>query len=299
MLEIHSIRKEHGGVHVTVFTDGRLVPWKPLSLNDWILYARDYNRGKIPDSHLEDEIFRKCVLDETMVRQMDFLAAGIVTSVVTHIWQHSGPADTATFRDDLNTARGIIGAQGIRAVHDLVRYITIAFPYKPEEVYELDYETFMLRVAQAEDKLLALGIIHGPIEIMTEEDKDKPAPQKPKKRIDAKKAWEQQQLQNKLATDETIQQQKRETAAVPRDRWWKTSPVLEAEKPVKVDFQTDGQRADSFLLDSHDMSEPPEMQQYLIDMKGKENRDKMMKEAQWIYKDLIAELEKKKNEGAK
>lgn len=292
MLEIHELRKAHGGVYVTVLPDGRLVPWKPLSMHDWIRYSRDYTRALIPDSHLEDEIFRKCVLDDSLVRQLDFLSAGIVTAVVVHIWQHSGPVDTPTLISDLETSRAMIHGEGLRAVHELVQLITMAFPYKPEEVYAFDYETFMFRVAQAEEKLLAMGMIQERIVLKAEEQADKP--EKPKIKVDAKKAWEIQEKQKALASNPMVQQQKQDAQTISRKKWWDASPVLEADSPRQINVQTEGKDENNFILDNHDLTEPAEMQKYLIEMKSKESRDKMIQDAQWIYKDLIETLEKKK-----
>jgi len=294
--EILSIRKQHGGVHVTVFSEsGLMVPWKPLSLQDWILYNRDNARGKIPESHLEDEIFRKCVLDDSIVRQMDFLNAGVITSVVSHIWDHSGPVNAHSLGNDLNTSRAMLKAEGITALHDLAGLILTAFPYTPEQVYDLNYETFMLRVAQAEEKLLMLKIIPEPVAIQVQDPEapQQPAPP-PRTKLDAKKLYDQQQQQAKLATDQVVQQQVAQAKTIPREKWWKESPILEAQKEHKINFQVDAKKTDSFSLDSHDMNEPPEMQEYLMEMKTQDSRAKMVREAQVIYKDLLEKLAKQK-----
>ena len=55
--------------------------------------------------------------------------------------------------------------------HSVVPLICQVFPaYKPEELYQLDYETFMLRLAQAEDRLLNTNILAEPIQFLTPEE---------------------------------------------------------------------------------------------------------------------------------
>ena len=43
----------------------------------------------------------------------------------------------------------------------------MAFPYKPEEVYEMDYHTLMMRAAQAERKLSFAGLMETPLHFET------------------------------------------------------------------------------------------------------------------------------------
>ena len=97
MHRLYKIRKLYGNTYVTVFPDDFVVPWRPLSIGDFMAYHHAYLRGVIPLSHLEDEIFNKCVVDDAIVAQAPFLKAGIVTTVSQHIWQHSGPRDVTHF----------------------------------------------------------------------------------------------------------------------------------------------------------------------------------------------------------
>lgn len=280
MRQIYDIRKAHQGTYLTAFPDGTIIPWKPLSINDWIKYSRDYNRGVIPDSYLEDEIFRKCVLDQSFIRQLDHLAAGKITTVVTNIWQFSGPLQFDSLVNDLNTSRQLLQSEGIEVIHQLATLISTAFPYKPEEVYALDYETLLLRAMQAEQKLLLLGIIQEPIQITKQANNQQStnAPRKP--RVDAKKLYDEQQKKKKQPTP----------PPQTKEKWWNVSPVLESENPTQIDFAIERQADDLTVLDNHDRREPPEIRNFIIQKKTKETRAKMVEDAKVIYKDLIAEM---------
>lgn len=289
----YEARKKYGGVYYSHFPNGLLIPWKLLSVEDWIRYNRDYNRGVIPDCNLEDEIFRKCVLDDSIVRQMDYLPAGIVGIVTTNIWRLSGPINNERLNADMHSARVIVSSERTSVFHDFMKYITMAFPYTPEQVYAMDYETFMIRFAQAERKLLALGVITEPISVnVPEEEQEPPAPRqkKPRERLDAKKLYDEQQQQRQTG----VQPEQVKPSGDKSGKWWNTSPVLEATKRQKIDFAAEKKAADRTVLDSHGLREPPEMQEYLIEKEIGASRDKMVKDAQWIYKDLIEQLERQR-----
>lgn len=303
MQDLFSIRKKHGAVYVTAFEDGQLVPWHPLSIGDYIKYNRDYNRGLIPSSIIEDEIYRKCVVDPVYLSQMPFLNAGVISVVVMNIWQYSGPVGIQEFNSDLQIARNVMFGDGTRAIQELIQLITMAFPYKPEEVEAMDYETFMLRLVQSEKKLLELGIIKESIEMkdLTEQKPGKKKlphkvlePDKPK--LDAKKLWEVQQGLRPPATPPVNPQQKApqpSQSESPNSKWYKVSPVLEATNKKKINFQAEAASADDTMLDSHERIEPQEVKDFIRKKKLGSERDKMIEDARWIYADLLKELAKK------
>jgi hypothetical protein len=183
--ELYVLRRRHGDPFVTRFLDGTEVPWKPLSLQEFIEYDRLFSFEVYPPSQLEDEVFSKCCLDVSLVENIDELEAGIVTTTVMQIMEASGPtAGTEQISYDLNIARN--------QAHDFfsqgVVLICQVFPgYTPEDVYALDYRTYLTRLAQAELRLLELGIMTQPLELLTVDGApvETPAPQprpKPKPR---------------------------------------------------------------------------------------------------------------------
>jgi len=180
-------RKLYGEVFVTVFDDETIVPWKLLSLEDFISYSQQYENSIVPIAVIEDEIFRKCVLDDNLVRNMDQLLAGTVATVVFNIIANSGPGSAEGFTNDLDYARYAIRDPRFASIYDMGEWITIAFPsYRVEDIYKLNYKAFLLLVAQAEKKLIAMNIIQGPFELITKDIKE----EKPKKRnIDANDLW--------------------------------------------------------------------------------------------------------------
>lgn len=289
MNQLYEVRKAHGDTFVTVFNDGLLVPWKTLSIGDYIKYSKDKNRGAVPSSHLEDEIFKKCVLDDSIIRQFEYLNAGIVSTVVINIWQFSGPTGVSEFNNDLQVARQMMDAPDVRALHELVQVISIAFPYKPEEIYEMDYQTFLFRLAQSERKLIQMGIyLKEPISLQPAEEEK---PQKRNKlgkitqpdeqerpKVDVRKLWEEQQSPKKPPPPKLKPDEVKTTG----EKWWKKSPVLEAPNRKNIDFASEAAEDYHLALTGHEKAD--------IHIEAA----KMVEDAQWIYADLIKELNNRK-----
>lgn len=172
MTSIHDFREQYGDVYITEAPDGLVVPWRPLSIGEYFEYEIKFGQGIIAPAVLEDEIFRKCVADEVIVNGLDRLKAGTVTTVVATIMQHSGPVSANDIENALESARH----QANQVIHKMVTLICRAFPgYKPEDLYTLNYDTFMLRLAQAEDKLIQNGSLSEPLSLTNQ------APEQPTK----------------------------------------------------------------------------------------------------------------------
>jgi len=284
MDRLYEARKEYGSTLGTLFPNGLFVPWKPLSLKKYIQYHQDNNRNLISAAQLEDEIFKQCVTDDAVVRQMPFFKAGIITTVVQNIWEYSGPQDVERFNRDLQLAREVLTANGVRGLHELVKVITMAFPYKPEEIYEMEYETVLIRAAQAEDKLLQLGALKEPLSFLDETEQQQPQqppPERPLQNVDPRELWEQQR---KAKTTKPPPQPA--PASAPKTpsgkkKWWDKSPVLEGPGTHKIDFEQERAEHDVFGVSSHEATD--------LHI----NRAKMVEDAQVIYADLLEELKKK------
>jgi hypothetical protein len=314
MRSVFEVRREFGSTYFTLFPDGLSIPWHPLPLGDFLSYTRDYSQGIVPPALLEDEIFKKCVTDPAILRRFPFLKAGIVTTVAQNIWEYSGPAGIKDFNEDLDSKRTSLYTDGTTALQDLVQIITMAFPYKPEEVYSMEYEVFLERLVQSEKKLLQLGLITEPV-TMTEKGKEKKglrikgdpvkfADLNGGERVDAKALWDAQQADKQKPTQAPISTPKSSpdpshelstpTGEMSRDRWFKVSPVLEATKKKKIDFKGDEETASMMLLDNDERASPPEVREFLLKKKMEGPGKDLQRDAQWIYKDLLAELAKRK-----
>ena len=285
--QICETRKLYGNVFVTIFPDNFTVPWHLLSLEKYLQFNRDYQRQLIPAVLIENEIFELCVVDDAIKRQLPFLNAGIITTVSLNIWHYSGPLKVSDFNRDFNIARNILSDKGTQALHDLVTIITMAFPYKPEEIYAMQYDIFLLRLAQAEKKLLQLNIISEPIEMKIPEEVQE-VQKKPKFNVDPLKLWEQQKGYKKPKKQENSQVKKGK-------KWWNVSPVTEAKKKHNINFAAEKRKADEFNLDNDENASPQEVKDFIATKKLEPNRQKMINDAKWIYKDLLAELAAKKN----
>lgn len=156
MVDVNALRLRYGKAYATVLPDGRVIPWKPLTIGRFIDYTLEVRKQAILEPVLENEIFRDCVLDPFFVNSMDDLPAGIVESVVVAIFLTSGPVSV----HDINTKMEMKRMELTGILHTLVDMITLAFPhYAPEQVYNMDYETLMMRAAQAETRLIERKVL--------------------------------------------------------------------------------------------------------------------------------------------
>lgn len=272
----------NAGSH-TYFTEinkNLIIPWKPLSITDFIYYSELTLSKAIPPSVIEDEIFRKCVLDETIIRQAEFLPAGIVTTVVHAIWSCSGPKDQFSINEDLEAGRLVISAGTGSVLHEFVDIITKAFPaYTHEQVYEMNYETLIIRTAQAEKRLMSLGLVQEPIKILSKEELEQQKKQ-PKRKIDAKKLYEQQFNKQQSIPQKPLKPPPKNKEKV--GKWWKTSPVLETPIQDKEQINFKEENLETSFAMGWDQ----------IDLIEKQR--KMVEEARKTYASLIKELEKRK-----
>jgi len=162
------LRELYGPVYVSVLPDGQRVPWKPLPVGEFLSYQDQFASGQYPTAFLENEVFKKCVLNPVLVSQINELLAGVVSTVVFSIMENSGPSDLTRLEELLNRSR----VKANVVLHDMIALVCQAFPaYKPEDLYNMDAETFMFRVALAERKLLNTGILKEPLSLSDSKQK--------------------------------------------------------------------------------------------------------------------------------
>jgi len=191
MKDLVQLRRIYGSIYLTTLPDGKKVPWKPLSIQEFLEYESLRQIGTYPTGCLEDEIFQKCVLDAALVDEMDNLKAGIVSTVAATIMAHSGPSGAEDLTIFLNMNRMMV--QG--TIHNLIRTVCLAFPsYKPEDLYAMDYVTLMQRVALAEEKLLETGMIKERITF----DTITPQAQPRRPNVDSKELFDRHQQQQNI-----------------------------------------------------------------------------------------------------
>ncbi len=173
-MDLASLRRKYGTVFITAISENEIIPWKQLSVGEYLEYSTLLESKQYARATIEDEIFQKCVVDELLISRMDKFHAGTVSSVVNDILKISGPESIA----ELNVALAVSRLKANQAIHETVALIAQAFPaYKLEDLYNLDYASFLLRLAQAESKLLMMGILEEPIffeepELELEEEED-------------------------------------------------------------------------------------------------------------------------------
>ena len=166
MERLSTLRGRYGSkVFVTYLPDGIQVPWRPLDIGEFLDFQNTLGTEQYSRVFIEDEIFSKCVLDPALVTSIDKLKAGTVSTVSATIMAYSGPQDA----DELNLAIDFSRRLASQVLHQMVPVVCQAFPaYKPEDIYNMDYETFMMRLAMAENKLMSSGQLAEPISFSAE-----------------------------------------------------------------------------------------------------------------------------------
>lgn len=160
MNRLLSLREDFGELYATTLPNDEVVPWRPLSIGEYLKYDKLFKKQEMPQAYIENEVFSLCVLDKSRISNINIQLAGTISTVVSTIMDYSGPQSTSELNQLLDNNR--IEADNI--IHELVGFITLAFPaYKPEDIYEMDYELLLLRTAQAERKLLTQGFITEPL----------------------------------------------------------------------------------------------------------------------------------------
>lgn len=157
--DIFKLREKYGPCYFTVLENDK-IPWRILSLGDFISYDSQLNEGRIPASIIENEIFLKCVLDEFYIINLDKLNAGVVTTVAKNILAVSGPTSSQDIDQDLNVSR-----YNTRTfIHDGAGLICQTFPaYKISDILALQYKEYCDLLMMAEKRLLDIGFLKEPI----------------------------------------------------------------------------------------------------------------------------------------
>jgi len=190
MRELFLLREQHDSVFASVFPDGETIPWRPLTIGEFLDLQTRFALRAYPHAVLEDEAFKKCVLNQVFVDNMSKLPAGTVSAVAQAIMAHSGPSTL----DDIEQRLVVCRHDATSVVHDMAALITQAFPaYTPDQVYAMDYDTFMTRLAQAERKLIQVGVLQQPISFTDQQDQKRPRVEKLPPPEELERAWREQQ----------------------------------------------------------------------------------------------------------
>lgn len=175
MLYLSHIRQRYGDAFVTILPDGRQVPWRPLTIGEYLKYNTQITTNAYPLGCIHDEIFKLCVLDKQLVSELPDLPAGIVTSVSISILNYGGPKNVNDLAEAFSYARASVQ----QIFPQIISTICWAFPsYTPDDLYKLDYYTLMERLALAESKLAKLGLLTQPISFGTPEEVESKTPSK-------------------------------------------------------------------------------------------------------------------------
>ena len=293
MKNLSYLRGRHGAeTFLTILPDGNEVPWRPLAIGDYIKIQEALTAGQYPRVVIEDEVFRKCVTNQALVSKIGELKAGTVSTVFETILAYSGPQES----EELNFALAYSRDKMQHVLHQMVMVICTAFSgYKPEDVYSMDYETLMLRLAQSEFKLMQQGIMQEPIAFGNPEQETNPAMQQPPKMPPEKirEAWNQQHAPQ-------APQQKPKVSPVKKPQSDQT--VITAKEAREHDFAYTGHEMEDKILLEHEMVEKtsPVYKDYLEQMaRGEKVKIKSVEERLAEAKKRMAENERKYKEAMK
>ena len=154
------LKLKYGDLYLIELAD-QIFIWRPMKWKDYRRY-RDFisvNPFLAPD--IEDHIYENYVIDSTdEISSIDELPAGIVSTVVKAILSIAGAANGQAFENLLEIQRGTI----LSFEEQIVTLICKAFPYKPEDLEELDWLTILKRLAQAE-KILSNQLPEIPVRV--------------------------------------------------------------------------------------------------------------------------------------
>lgn len=158
-------RRRYGSNWLTVFPDNLEIPWRQLTLQEFLDYDNLFRSSNYTAAEIEDEIFQLVVLESVFTENIDILPAGVVSTVAAQVLQVSGVDSPEQLSEDLHLAR----QQVQDFITSAVTLICSVFPaYKPEDVFNLKYDVFMVRLAMAEKRLLELGLIIEPLSVIVE-----------------------------------------------------------------------------------------------------------------------------------
>jgi hypothetical protein len=171
MSSLYGLRTLYGSCYVTEFPDGVTIPWRLLTLAESTEINQMLSSGSYTLGEVENEVFRLCVVNKSFVDNMYSLKAGVVTTVAQQVIASSAPQSLQDLDFVLNVQRRI----NAEMVHQIIGWVCTAFPaYKPEDLYALDYPTLMLRLAQAETKMLRSGILNQPFQFYDPQTVEQP-----------------------------------------------------------------------------------------------------------------------------
>lgn len=177
-------RKRYGSNWLTIINEEIQIPWRVLSLEEFLRFNDLRNAGFYTDVELEDEIFLLCVLEPVYTENIDILPAGIISVVAGQIFQLSGPQTPEQLAEDLNVARSLVQD----FISSAITVICSVFPgYTPETLYALPYEVFMKRLALAEKRLIELGYIKEPLQVIGPENDSREVRAGPQRELPSEK----------------------------------------------------------------------------------------------------------------
>ena len=70
MRELFLLREHHDQVFASMLSEHETIPWRPLTIGEFLDVQDRFTNGAYPNASLEDEIFKKCVLSQVFIDNM-------------------------------------------------------------------------------------------------------------------------------------------------------------------------------------------------------------------------------------
>lgn len=167
-MDIVEAKAKYSDLYRLKFEDDTEVVFRLLSFKEYEHFNSLYLQGLIDSK--DESIFDRCVINLAIPKVPgEELRAGVKHTVINVILQMSGPNTLEDWQFQIENSRSEL--QHIITQVEMI--ICKAFPaYKPEDIWNMSWQTMMHRFAQAEAMLLQTGVLKEQIQIL-DKKKDK------------------------------------------------------------------------------------------------------------------------------
>lgn len=154
------------------FPTGDVFRFRLLTWGEYQTYQEAAAKQTISSDILEDSLIQTCIFDYELYEEKLRSKAGFISTIASLIMGLSGPSQPEAFTESMGMARQVVN--GLQ--YQVVGLICRAFPaYKPEELDKLSWADLMIRLAQAEQILMARNELAEPLRLLSPEEQEKAA----------------------------------------------------------------------------------------------------------------------------
>lgn len=162
MEDLLKAKAQYGDLYKVVFEDYTTVVFRLLSFKEYEQYHSLYLQSLI--GSFDTTIFDRCKIQLSANKEKE-LRAGVIYTITNIILQLSGPSTVEDWAVQLEESRN--------QLHNIVAQVEMiickAFPaYRPEDIWDMNWNQIVHRLAQAEAILLQTGMLKEPIKVLNQ-----------------------------------------------------------------------------------------------------------------------------------